>query len=170
MATNMDFLDSPFCPNQFLADYLDKDYRDDEIFSSFMEKLTSNIDFFARFTRTDISNFFSQLPIEFKYFIHASLSEMVLVHFKLSDHYKTRSNFKEDILYDDLYDFCQILVANEDVIQSYEFSRNFQKTSPKQKNLNSILEDNLDNLLKEVNPKRGPQKGIKKPRGNQNIK
>ena len=133
MATNMDFLDSSFCPNQFLADYLDKDYRDDEIFSSFMEKLTSKIDFFARFTITDILNFFSQLPIEFKYFIHASLSEIVLVHLKLSDHYKTRSNIKEDGLYDDLFDFCQLLVANEDETQSYEFLRNFQKTSPKQK-------------------------------------
>ena len=132
----MDGIEEEFSPDQFLADFLNADLKDENTWNSFTEIIITNVEYFATVTRTDVLNFFSQFAHEVRMNLHASLAETVLVHLNLKTQFKTRDNIKDNNIFDDIYDFCQLLIAEIGQIMNYDFTRNFVKLSPKQKNLN----------------------------------
>ena len=144
MAINFD--DTPFNLDQFLADYLNADIFDEETWDSFTQILNSNIDHFASYTKPDISNYFGQFAPEYRNSIYTTLAETVLVHLDLKNKYKSKDNIKDSCISEDIYDFFQLLSADNSKIRSYGFSKNFSKIHNKKKNLSNLLEQNI-NLL-----------------------
>ncbi len=151
MTMELEDQDATFNSTQFLADYLSADFRNEETFNNFMQTINTNVGYFASLTRTDSENFFSQFSAEVVAIIHASLAETVLVHLDLKSQLKAKDNLKEEPMYKDIYEFCQLLVADQNSIQSYDLSKLFSKVSVmKPKNISNFLEENLKILINEV--------------------
>ena len=119
----MDGIEEEFSPDQFLADFLNADLKDENTWNSFTEIIITNVEYFATLTRTDVLNFFSQFAYEVRMNLHASLAETVLVHLNLKTQFKTRDNIKDNNIFDDIYDFCQLLIAEIGQIMKYGFTR-----------------------------------------------
>ena len=134
---------------QFIADYLNADFQNEDTYNKFMQTITNNVGHFARLTRTDSENFFSQFHDDVVKSIHTSLAETVLVHHDLKSQFICKDNPKKDGIFKEIFEFCQILMANQNMIQSYDFSKLFTKVA-KQKNANILLEENLKILIDEV--------------------
>ena len=81
---------------QFIADYLNADFQNEDTYNKFMQTITNNVGHFARLTRTDSENFFSQFHDDVVKSIHTSLAETVLVHHDLKSQFNCKDNPKKD--------------------------------------------------------------------------
>ena len=122
----MDLSKNEFNSVQFQADTMNLNFSNYDVFQSFYHNICTNINYFARLTKTDSINFFSQYEIEIRKMIRTAMSESFLEHFDLTEKgYSLKKKTNEDNLTEDIYYLTVYLastpaqIANTDLLKLY---------------------------------------------------
>ena len=110
---------------QWLADALEMNLNNDEIFGKFASNIFENIEQFARLSKDDIINFFSQLEKNAISQLRISLSYEVIDFHSLENTHTLKTTKNHTQILEDLYVIIQLSSASMDQIMAGDLSKTY---------------------------------------------
>ena len=146
MASSMEHSDE-FDFSDWLIKALETNLTIDENFNNFASNIYESINQFARLSKDELINNFSQLPKEVNQRLRTTLSFEVLDHIGLESTHTLRNTGNINQILNDLYSIIQLACASDDQIKSCNLSAIYDiKTIRPEKVEIKTLEDLYERL------------------------